>query len=348
MHKPTLFTEIITLNQISSICERVVGFIMPTIKKVSIMYFTERLNQIFHMIFTSYDAPTAQEGLKKLKSLVTSNTTNTVKSTISTNIHGVPNTKTLAPSLPKANPTPTPKDRELGDAYALLARVYSGPQFTPEELGFPEDNLLTYTYLHNSIRHGSPIGTLQALRIAGSITPTVEQDMIITFDDAFRTVLSYAETGDAYCQYIIGNVYFWADYERITSAKNRIMPSKAKWQHRLLKLISSKSIKNVIRTLRGLPCEEEIYTLGITEATYWFTKALDNGLTLCQGNLRNIYIDTNRLDMARATAKLAAHLGNPTMMLYAGLDAHEQKNYVEAFTWFQKGANKNQTECISE
>lgn len=69
--------------------------------------------------------------------------------------------------------------RELGDAYALLARVYAGPRFTWEESNFPEDNMRTYQCLHDSIRRCSPIGTLQALRIKGSITPTVEKDMQI-------------------------------------------------------------------------------------------------------------------------------------------------------------------------
>ena len=51
----------------------------------------------------------------------------------------------------------------------------------------------TYQCLHDSIRRCSPIGTLQALRINGTITPTVEKDMLISFDDAFRIVYDYAE-----------------------------------------------------------------------------------------------------------------------------------------------------------
>ena len=56
----------------------------------------------------------------------------------------------------------------------------------------------------------SPIGTLQALRIKGSITPTVEKDMQISFDEAFRIVHDYANQGDAYCQYVIGKCLFLA------------------------------------------------------------------------------------------------------------------------------------------
>ena len=69
---------------------------------------------------------------------------------------------------------------EIADAYALLARIYAGPRFTWKESNFPENNMRTYQCLHDSIRRCSPIGTLQALRINGTITPTVEKDMLIS------------------------------------------------------------------------------------------------------------------------------------------------------------------------
>ncbi|WP_251423263.1 tetratricopeptide repeat protein [Veillonella agrestimuris] len=301
------------------------------------MYFTERLQEAFHMIFTSYDKTIAQEGLRKLESIV---------NTLSATNHSIPAMASV--STTDAIQEDSPTQRELGDAYALLARVYGGPQFTPEELGFPEDNIRTYQYLHNSIRYASPIGTLQALRIAGSITPTVERDMTLSFDDAFTIVLHHANEGDAYCQYIIGNVYFWEDYHRISTAKARINPAVPNIWKRINKAIRSQTLPNALRALQGTVNPKELEERGTTEATYWFTKALDNGLALFQGNLRNIYIDADNLDMARATAKVAAHLGNPTMMLYAGLDAHERGQFTEAFTWFQQGAEKGQTECISE
>ena len=48
----------------------------------------------------------------------------------------------------------------------------------------------------------------------------VEKDMQISFDDAFRIVHDYAEQDDAYCQYVIGNVFFWRDDNRIEAAKD--------------------------------------------------------------------------------------------------------------------------------
>ncbi len=49
----------------------------------------------------------------------------------------------------------------------------------------PENNMRTYQCLHDSIRRCSPIGTLQALRINGTITPTVEKDMLISLMTPF-------------------------------------------------------------------------------------------------------------------------------------------------------------------
>ena len=162
-------------------------------------YFTERLQKVFHMIFTSYNQKMAQEGLRQLELIVNNqqnpsqlkdralrnDKTNRLESDIDTK----------EDALKIAN---DPEARELGDAYALLARVYAGPRFTWEESNFPEDNMRTYQCLHDSIRRCSPIGTLQALRIKGSITPTVEKDMQISFDKAFRIVYDYANQGDAY------------------------------------------------------------------------------------------------------------------------------------------------------
>ena len=51
----------------------------------------------------------------------------------------------------------------IGDVYAILARVYSGPQFTWIEAGFPEDDTKAYSYLHTAIRKGSAIAILQAI-----------------------------------------------------------------------------------------------------------------------------------------------------------------------------------------
>lgn len=74
----------------------------------------------------------------------------------------------------------------IGDVYAILARVYSGPQFTWIEAGFPEDHTKAYSYLHTAIRKGSAIAILQAMRTSGALTPTIEKELPMTKNQAFQ------------------------------------------------------------------------------------------------------------------------------------------------------------------
>ena len=312
-------------------------------------YFTDRLQKVFHMIFMSYNQQMAQEGLRLLESIVNNQSSITKPSQYelrnATTVQGSTGESTSEEVYRNSF---SPEERELGDAYALLARVYAGPRFTWAESGFPEDNMRTYQCLHDSIRRHSPIGTLQALRIAGSITPTVRRDMQLSFDDAFHIVCDYAKKDDAYCQYIIGNVFFWGDYHTITPAKQLLAPDKASFGQRLQRVLQSKSLREGIATLRGTADEETLQAKSREHAKFWFKKALEQGLAMFQGNLRNIYIDEGDYENARRVARSAAELGNPTMMLYTGLDHHEKGEFTEAFTWFTKGADLGQPECIAE
>lgn len=312
-------------------------------------YFTDRLQRVFHLIFMSYDQQSAQEGLRILESIVNNQSNDTKPSQ-----HELRSTSTTSDSACAIDAKKlyqkavSPEERELGDAYALLARVYAGPRFTWAESGFPEDNMRTYQCLHDSIRRHSPIGTLQALRIAGSITPTVRRDIQLSFDDAFHIIYDYAKQDNAYCQYIIGNVFFWGDYHIISSAKQLLHPEKATFGQRLRHAIRNKSIRKSLSTLRGMIDEDALQRKSREQAKFWFNKALDHGLAMFQGNLRNIYIDEGDYENARRVAHKAADLGNPTMMLYTGLDHHEKGEFAEAFTWFKKGADLGQPECIDE
>ena len=252
-------------------------------------YFTERLQKVFHMIFRSYNQKAAQEGLRQLELIVNNQQDavsadhRTLRNDMSTHLESDINSKEDALNI--AN---DPEARELGDAYALLARVYAGPRFTWEESNFPEDNMRTYQCLHDSIRRCSPIGTLQALRIKGSITPTVEKDMQISFDDAFRIVHHYAEQDDAYCQYVIGNVFFWRDDNRIKSAKDMITPPPLSWSKRIHQSLQGGSIHDRIAALQGTVPDEKLQENASDLAKRWLNKALYNGLAMFQGNLRNI------------------------------------------------------------
>ena len=77
----------------------------------------------------------------------------------------------------------------------LFWRVYSGPQFTWIEAGFPEDDTKAYSYLHTAIRKGSAIAILQAMRTSGALTPTIEKELPMTKNQAFQRVYEGAQNG---------------------------------------------------------------------------------------------------------------------------------------------------------
>ncbi len=272
-------------------------------------YFTERLEKVFHMIFTSYNQEMAQEGLRQLELIVNNQQSpeqtkhQALRNDMTTSLENEIDTKEDA--LKIAN---NPESREIADAYALLARIYAGPRFTWEESNFPEKS----------------------------------------FDDAFRIVYDYAEQGDAFCQYIIGNVFFWRDDDRISLAKDMITPPRLSLAKRIQQSFQKGSIQERLIALQGTISNETLQENATKLAKEGFNKALDNGLAMFQGNLRNIYIDEGDFNNARRVALTAAELGNPTMMLYTGLDCHEHGKFEDAFTWFTKGAALGQAESTAE
>ena len=172
--------------------------------------------------------------------------------------------------------------------------------------------------------------------------------MQISFDDAFRVVYDHANRGDTYCQYVIGNVFFWRDDNRIDSAEAMLTPPPMSWTKRIQRSLTANSVQDRIAALQGTVPDETLQENASNLAKKWFNKALDNGLAMFQGNLRNIYIDEADFSNARRVARTAAELGNPAMMLYTGLDCHENGKFEDAFTWFTKGASLGQSESIAE
>ncbi|MFQ8978193.1 MAG: tetratricopeptide repeat protein, partial [Veillonella sp.] len=161
-------------------------------------------------------------------------------------------------------------------------------------------------------------------------------------------VYDYAKQGDAFCQYIIGNVFFWRDDDRISLARNMITPPRLSLAKRIQQSFQKGSMQERLIALQGTVSDDTLQENATKLAKEWFNKALDNGLAMFQGNLRNIYIDEGDFDNARRVALTAAELGNPTMMLYTGLDCHEHGKFEDAFTWFTKGAALGQAESTAE
>ena len=106
-----------------------------------------------------------------------------------------------------------------GDASCLLARCYCGGQYVWEGHHFPEDDRKAIQLLHKSVEQGSALGVMVALR-SRELPPDLQKKMpFSSLEEAFHEVLSKAEAGEPFCQYTVGNSYFWWDFLRIQGKK---------------------------------------------------------------------------------------------------------------------------------
>ena len=194
----------------------------------------------------------------------------------------------------------------IGDVYAILARVYSGPQFTWIEAGFPEDDTKAYSYLHTAIRKGSAIAILQAMRTSGALTPTIEKELPMTKDQAFQRVYEGAQKGCSYCAYAIANVFQWGDYHILPSAQ---------------KVANEGEPSSFVRFLKGLfaQADQRRFANKITTmAQKWLGKSAEAGLIIAYRNLRITYIEQDNRKMEEQVIFEGAAAGLPLMMYLAG------------------------------
>lgn len=102
-----------------------------------------------------------------------------------------------------------------GDACYLLSRCYSGPDYSWDYHPFVEDDDKVKRYIEQSIRLGSAMGVLGAMRV-GMLTDELEKEMPFgNLQQAWDVVYAKAEDGCLFCQNMIGNTYYWGDFMRI-------------------------------------------------------------------------------------------------------------------------------------
>ena len=224
----------------------------------------------------------------------------------------------------------------IGDVYAILARVYSGPQFTWIEAGFPEDDTKAYSYLHTAIRKGSAIAILQAMRTSGALTPTIEKELPMTKDEAFQRVYEGAQKGCSYCAYAIANVYQWGDYHILPSAK---------------KVANEGEPSGFARFLKGLFVQADQRRLAnkVTAiAQQWLRKSAEAGLVIAYRNLRITYVEQGNKKMEEQVIFEAAKAGLPLMMYLAGDICKSRGEHERALQYFERGAAMNNGMCLRE
>lgn len=98
------------------------------------------------------------------------------------------------------------------DALAFIARCFMGEEYVWSGAGFVADDANASRLMQKSALTGSATGVLCAVR-SGNFTPSVQRGMpFASFREAYEEILGQAGQGDAFCCYMIGNVYYWGDY----------------------------------------------------------------------------------------------------------------------------------------
>lgn len=224
----------------------------------------------------------------------------------------------------------------IGDVYAILARVYSGPQFTWIEAGFPEDDTKAYSYLHTAICKGSAIAILQAMRTSGALTPTIEKELPMTKDQAFQRVYEGAQKGCSYCAYAIANVFQWGDYRLLPSAK---------------KIVNEGEPSGVVHFLKSLFLQVDQRRLDtkITSiAQQWLHKSAAAGLVIAYRNLRLTYAEQDNRAMEEQVIFEGAAASLPLMMYLAGDICKSRREHERALEYFEHGVTMNNGMCLRE
>ena len=205
-----------------------------------------------------------------------------------------------------------------GDASCVLARCLCGYQYVWRGHGFPEDDAKATKLLHKSVEQGSALGVLVALR-SGELTPSVQRKMPFeSLQAAFDEVEALAKEGDAFCQYVVGNSYFWWDFLRIQNKGKDSFPNQAEYKAYLKEQISK--------------CED------------WFWKAFRGGVYFAANNLNQYYtkgdedIIAPQPEKAKDIWKIGAELGYPLHQSIYADQLKKAERYEEALRWFKEAA----------
>lgn len=208
-----------------------------------------------------------------------------------------------------------------GDADCVLARCLSGVQYVWSGHHFPEDDQKVMKLLHRSIQRGSALGVLVGKR-SGALTPVWQSKCPITLQQAFKQVLDKAAGGDAFCQYTIGNVYFWWDFLSIDGKSRQDFADEAA-SHAYI-------AENVAK------CED------------WFWRVFRGGMYLAGNNLCHYYQNGDGDYVAPQPEKAAgiyregAELGYPVHQFFYAQQLEEAGDKAGGVQWRLKAAEGGQ------
>lgn len=212
-----------------------------------------------------------------------------------------------------------------GDASCLLARCYGGHEFMWTGHNFEENYSAMVAAMRKSLEQGSALGTLVAKRcLTEKIWETMPE---VNFQEAFRIILQKAEAGEPYCQYTIGNVYFWMDFPEIEGVTVASFPDE--------RAFATYLHENMWK------CED------------WFLKSMAGGYLSAFNNLGTFYKTGNdgwvepQPERVPKVVQYAAEHGHPDAQWSYGSILEKAGNVKEAYYWYEQAALGGQFECCA-
>lgn len=214
------------------------------------------------------------------------------------------------------------------DATAFLARCLSGYQYVWSGHGFPTDDKRAWELMERSAKQGSAIGVFLCLR-SGILTEELEEKIpFASLREAYEAVLKKAQDGDPFCQYIIGNCYYWWDFIRIFKIKEEDFGEIGGFRDCI--------IENILK------CEE------------WYEKAYRGGVYFAGNNLSLFYKNGEdglippQPEKAKDLYRIGAEGGHPLHQYWWAQELKERGEHQEAIEWYRRAAEGGDIESWYE
>lgn len=214
-----------------------------------------------------------------------------------------------------------------GDASYFLSRCFSGVCYSWDYHPFEENEAAAYAMLHQGISQGSAVAVLGALRI-DMLTPELRETMpFSSLHEAWEIVYQKADDGCPFCQYMIGNTYYFLDVIEIEDQKESAFPSREAWND-----WKREQVKN------GIP---------------WLCKAYSGGMGMAGRNLYRYYksgrgeLIPPDPDKAQEVVRQGAERGYLDWMDSYAVHLYYAGQKKEALSWALKSAQGGQLHAWS-
>ncbi|WP_297643675.1 DUF4303 domain-containing protein [uncultured Bacteroides sp.] len=236
------------------------------------------------------------------------------------------------------------------DALAFVARCFMGEEYVWSGAGFTPDDENASKLMQKSALMGSATGVLCAVR-SGNFTPAVQRGMpFASFKEAFEEILSQAERGNAFCCYMIGNVYFWGDYLLVEPELAKEFKTEDKyhtWAYPIAKEWYERSFKGRICAGWGNYCDIRKSGLCAIKQDifeFYYQMLAEISPVICNNYGHYLEYSKNNPQAALTYYAKAAYLGDPQGAYNAGhiYEGGEivEENIEVAYQFYEMAANR--------